>query len=78
MVSSTSWQCRFSGDDNGQNELYLARRIGCNKLLIELDFSFVVDSIQTPETYVGSDVATVLECKQLALDFASVSYTHCL
>jgi hypothetical protein len=60
------------------NGLYLAGRIGCNKVIIESDCSFVVEAVQQPaETYVGSDVTMVLECKQLGLDFASVSYTQC-
>lgn len=46
-------------------------------MIIESDCSFVVEAVQQPETYVGSDVAMVLECKHLGLDFASVSYTQC-
>jgi ribonuclease HI len=60
-----------------RNGLYLAERIGCNKVIIESDSSFVAEAVQQPDTYVGSDVAMVLECKQLAMDFASVSYTQC-
>ena len=59
-----------------RNGLYLAGRIGSNKVLIKSNCSFVLDSLKAPETYVGSDVTTILESKQLALDFASISYMH--
>jgi hypothetical protein len=46
-------------------------------VLVESANSFVVESVKNPDAYVGHDVATVLEYKQLSLDFASVEYSHC-
>lgn len=57
------------------NGLYLAGRGGCNKVIIESDCSFVVEAVQQPETYVGSDVAMVLECKLLGWTLR-VSHIH--
>ena len=54
-----------------------AGRIGCDKVISGSDCRFVVEVVQQPETYVASDVAMVLECKHLGLDFWSVSYTQC-
>jgi hypothetical protein len=60
-----------------RNGLYLAGKIGCNKVLIESDNSFVVESVQNPDAHAGLDAVMVAECKHLALDFASVDYSHC-
>ena len=57
--------------------LYLAGKIRCNKVLIESDNSFVVESVQNPDAHAGLDAVMVAECKQIALDFASVEYSHC-
>lgn len=38
----------------------------------------MVKLVQNPDAYVGRDVATVLECKQLSMDFATVEYSQCL
>lgn len=61
-----------------RNGLYLAGRIGCNKVQVESDSSFVVESLQNPDGYVGSNISTMMECRQLALDFANTAYSHCL
>ena len=57
-----------------RNGLYLAGKIGCNKFLIESDYCFVVESVQKPDAHAGLDAVKVAE---LALDFASVDYSHC-
>ena len=59
------------------NGLYLADRIGCNKVHIESDNSFMV-VIQNPGEYSGENVATVMECRHLVLNFAKVEFSHCL
>nr|XP_020176446.1 uncharacterized protein LOC109762044 [Aegilops tauschii subsp. strangulata] len=59
-----------------RNGLYLAGRIGCNKVQVESDSSFVVESVQNQD-YTGSNTATILECRELALDFANAEYSHC-
>jgi hypothetical protein len=61
-----------------RNGLYLAGRIRCNKVQVESDSSFVVESLQNPDGYAGSNIATMMECRQLALDFANTVYSHCL
>lgn len=37
-----------------------------------------MESVQNPDDYVGPNTAMVMECRQLALDFAMVDYSHCL
>lgn len=58
------------------NGLFLAAKIGCNKVMLESDCSFAVEAIGKPDEYEGQDMATVLQCKELAQDLAQVSYIH--
>lgn len=61
-----------------RNGLYLAAHVGCSKVIIESDCSFVVEVVQDLDTYLGPKIVTLMECKQLEMDFATVSYNHCL
>nr|XP_020186036.1 uncharacterized protein LOC109771748 [Aegilops tauschii subsp. strangulata] len=60
-----------------RNGLCLAANIGCNMIELESDSSFVVDSMNQIYDYMGPDIAIIMECKQLMMDFASVSFKHC-
>lgn len=53
-----------------RNGMYLAARIGCKKLLVQSECSFVVEAVQQPDDFVGTNMAIVLKCKQLAMHFA--------
>jgi hypothetical protein len=55
-----------------RNGLFLATQLGCSNLILESDCSFVVDYMQNPYEYQGMDVATVLECIDLAKDFGKL------
>ena len=48
-----------------RNGLFLAAKIGCNKVMLESDCSFVVEAVEKPDEYEGQEMATVLQCKEL-------------
>lgn len=50
-----------------RNGMFLASTIGRNGLLIESECSFTVEAVHRPHSYVGLDVARVMECKQLTM-----------
>lgn len=76
----TTWfLSRLSSPDSTEmiaikNDMFLAAQIGCNCLNIESDCSFTIESIQHLDEYQGPEVATNMECNQLAM---KVMYTNC-
>jgi hypothetical protein len=53
-----------------RNGMFLTANLCCNKVEIESDCSFVVDSVKLMDEYLGPDVTVVMECKQMALDLS--------
>ena len=45
-------------------------------LHVESDCIFAVESVQRIDAYLGLDVAIIMECKKLAIDFTKVCYVH--
>ena len=54
----------------------LTVKIGCNGLHIESDSSNTVEALNL-EAFLGWDSATLLECKEMGLDFAQYEVTKC-
>ena len=83
FIAAASWFVpNISGVDSAEltairNGIYLATHIGCNNIEIESDCSFAVDSLNQVDDYLGPEVAIITECKQLMMDFASISFRHC-
>ena len=56
-----------------RNGLYLAGRIGWNKVYIKSDSILAVKAVTRAHDYMGPDVAVIAECIQLA----SIDYGYC-
>ena len=78
FISATTWvlphvRSAESAEPSAiRNGLYLAGRIGCNKVYTEPDSTLVVEAVTRAHDYMGPDVAVIVECIQLALDFARI------
>ncbi|XP_073358313.1 uncharacterized protein [Aegilops tauschii subsp. strangulata] len=59
-----------------RNGFYLAAKIGCNSLHIESNSSNAVEALNL-EAFLGQDSATLLECKEMGLDFGQYEVTKC-
>ena len=83
FIAAASWFVpNISGVDSAEltairNGMYLATHIGCNNIETEPDCSFAVDSLNQVDDYLGPEVAIITKCKQLMMDFASISFRHC-
>uniref|UniRef100_A0A8I7B0M7 RNase H type-1 domain-containing protein n=1 Tax=Hordeum vulgare subsp. vulgare TaxID=112509 RepID=A0A8I7B0M7_HORVV len=60
-----------------RNGLYLATNIGYSSVEIESDCMAMMEAMQSMDDYLGADLAMVLECKQMAMDFTKIYYKHC-
>ena len=56
--------------------MFLCANLGCSKVEMESDCSFRVDSIKLMDEYMGPDVMVVMECKEMALDLAGITFKH--
>lgn len=74
FIATTNWFVPHVRDVDSaeliaiRNGLYLAAHIGSNKVEVESDYLFVVDSVVRLDNYLGPDTAVIMECKQLAMD----------
>lgn len=57
--------------------LILATNLGCTKLILESDCMTALEAISDPNTYMGIDLPIVAECSLMAMEFESISFTHC-
>ena len=53
--------------------LILAANLGCTKLILESGYTTALET----NAYVGIDVSIVVECSLMAMEFKSISFTHC-
>lgn len=60
-----------------RNGFMLAANIGCNRLIIESNSTFAVEGVNQADAYLGPDLPIIVECTQLAADFASTTVVHC-
>ncbi|KAE8797118.1 Ketohexokinase [Hordeum vulgare] len=83
FVAAPSWFCPHVRSVDSveliavRNGIFLAASLGCNSLEIESDNSFVVDTLNSTQEYLGPDVAIVSECQHMALEFGRISFKHC-
>lgn len=73
--------CAHSSSDSSEihairNGIWLAQRIGCNRLIIESDSLTAIEAVNQQEAF-GPDVAVITECNHMRLEFASMSCDHC-
>ena len=57
--------------------LILAVNFGCTKLILKSDCTTALEAISDPNAYMRTDVPIVVECSLMAMEFKSISFTHC-
>jgi ribonuclease HI len=59
------------------NILYLARHMGCHKIMMESDCAAAMEALQDTEDHMGQDAAITVECHQLSMQFGRTTLQHC-
>lgn len=59
-----------------RNGFILAANIGCSSFTVEYDSSNVIEAVNQ-EAYIGSEVAVIMECKELGSEFVKDDVIHC-
>ena len=60
-----------------RNGLYLAANVGGNRVIVESESAFAVQTLNQHEDYFGPEIVMVRECHNLANESEKVSYDHC-